>query len=102
MVRNEAISDPRFGSNILRAGGIKLYLFAEIAKEYAQILDLLRVIWPPDRRENRSMGEDTAGMLYHMMQQIKFLRREPYLSTSNSHKMTLDINHEVANLNIVV
>src|ERR1039458_1750362 len=95
----EAVSNPWLGDDIARRRCFRLQLLAELANEYAQILNLFRTLPTPDCAQQRPMGYHFAGMACKINQQIKFLRREVNLATTHRDFVRRQIDAEITNLN---
>src|SRR6266446_7989197 len=75
VTRLEAIPDPGLGENVLRSCRVRLDLLSQLADENAQVLGLLDIVAPPNRRQQRTVRENFPSMTGQMDHQIKLFRR---------------------------
>src|SRR5262249_26333460 len=94
----KAITDPRFGENVTRFGGIRLDLLAQLTDEDAQVFGLFDVIAAPDRSEQRAMSENFIGVADEINEQVVFFRRQMQLFAMRFDHARFEINLEIAGL----
>src|SRR6266851_7609209 len=99
--RIEAISDPRFSGDVARRGFVRLKLFSQVAYEDAKIFRLLGAVVAPDGRQQRAVRYHALGMPRKVVQNVKFLRRQPYVAAFDLDAVGLRIYAEVTNFDHV-
>src|SRR5262245_65647194 len=92
----KAITDPRFGEDVARFGGIRLDLLAQLTDEDAQVFGLFDVIAAPDRSEQRAMSEDFVGVADEIDEQVIFFRRQMQLLAASFDPARFQVNLEIA------
>src|SRR6185369_14329703 len=92
----EAVADPGFGEDVAWRGCVGFDLFAQVADEDAQVLVLFDVVAAPQRREQRTMSKNLAGVFYEVDQQIEFFRRQMNWFASHRDLARLEIDVKVS------
>src|ERR1044072_2934935 len=82
----EAVADPGFGEDVARAGRVGFDLLAQLADEDAQVFGLLDALAAPDRREQRAVRENLAGVVQEVDEQLEILRREPHVRAADDDR----------------
>ncbi len=96
LIRTEPITYPRLGKNVARRGRIGFELLSQVADEDAQVLVLLDVIATPYGSQQGVMREHLSGVVYEINEEIKFLRRQTDVATTNGNIARFQINMKVS------
>jgi len=83
----EAVADPGLGEQVLRSRRILLDLFSQLIHEYAQVLDLVAVIRPPDRLQQLRMGNRHVRMRHQILQKLELQCEAEVLASLNHHNI---------------
>jgi hypothetical protein len=71
----QTIAHPGFGDDVMRSS-VALDLFTQLTHQDSQVLGLLHGIGSPNRGQQESMGDNSAGMAGEIDHQFEFLRSE--------------------------
>src|SRR5579863_9204091 len=92
----EAVSNPGFGNDVARRGGVGLEFLAELAHEDAKVFDLLGVLPAPDRRQKRAVVYNLAGAARQIDEKIELLGREADFIVTDGNLMRTGVDAEIA------
>src|ERR1044072_9840108 len=92
----EAITDPGFGQNVLRRGGIRLDLFSELADEDSQVFGLLDVVAAPDGRKQRPVSQHFASVTEQVRKQVELFRCKMNLFAPHRDAASFKVEAKVA------
>src|SRR5579885_2725117 len=89
LVREEAITDARFGPEVARLLRIRLDLLAETGDVDVQVMGLGAIRWAPDLSQQRLVREDAVGVAHQRLEELVLRRRQVQLLLSESHAPSL-------------
>src|SRR5580698_8252915 len=95
----EAITHPGIGHNVARGIWRGLELLAELRDEYAEVLNLFGIFTTPNRTQQRSVGNNFAGVAGEIYEQVKLFRSEMHGAVFDKNASCARINFEISRLN---
>jgi|ERR1019366_4652057 hypothetical protein len=81
----EPVAEPGFREDISGFRGVSLDLLAKLVDDDVQVLDLVAIIWSPNRLENLAMGDRDVRVCKQVTKNLKLLRSKANVTPLDRH-----------------
>src|SRR2546429_9332255 len=92
----EAITNPRFGQDVLRLGRIGFDFLSQVSNKHSQIVGLIAIVRTPYRLQQLPVRHGFAGMRHEITQKIELFGSEANGFLSGPDLPRFEVDFEIA------